>query len=266
MAPSATTRLTLVEGAICARLFCWSICSVPLADEEFASLTDRAGPIAIGSSLLLVFWLVLALGTWRLIVPVIITLVVGLIYTVGFAAFAVGRLNLVSVAFAVLFVGLAVDFGIQLGVRLHARQYSDRTFDDSLHETANRVVSQLFAVFASIALLLAAVGIYGVMSYTVTERTQELGIRAALGASARNLQSRVFGSGMRLTIIGLAIGLGATVALTRTMSSMLYGIGANDPLTIGLVAVVLSAVAALGCFVPARRISKVNPNDVLRHH
>lgn len=149
--------------------------SVPLADEEFASLTDRAGPIAIGSSLLLVFWLVLALGTWRLIVPVIITLVVGLIYTLGFAAFAVGRLNLVSVAFAVLFVGLAVDFGIQFGVRLHARQYSDRTFDDSLHETAHRVVSQV-----GLAALATACGF---LAFAPTDFTgvAELGIIAGVG-------------------------------------------------------------------------------------
>ncbi|PXV60354.1 hypothetical protein SAMN04487785_10275 [Dyella jiangningensis] len=149
--------------------------SVPLADEEFASLTDRAGPIAIGSSLLLVFWLVLALGTWRLIVPVIITLVVGLIYTLGFAALAVGRLNLVSVAFAVLFVGLAVDFGIQFGVRLHARQYSDRTFDDSLHETAHRVVSQV-----GLAALATACGF---LAFAPTDFTgvAELGIIAGVG-------------------------------------------------------------------------------------
>lgn len=149
--------------------------SVPLADEEFASLTDRAGPIAIGSSLLLVFWLVLALGTWRLIVPVIITLVVGLIYTVGFAALAVGRLNLVSVAFAVLFVGLAVDFGIQFGVRLHARQYGDRTFDDSLHETAHRVVSQV-----GLAALATACGF---LAFAPTDFTgvAELGIIAGVG-------------------------------------------------------------------------------------
>ncbi|WP_114241534.1 MMPL family transporter [Dyella sp. C9] len=149
--------------------------SVPLADEEFASLTDRAGPIALGSSLLLVFWLVLALGSWRLIVPVLITLVVGLIYTLGFASIAVGRLNLISVAFAVLFVGLAVDFGIQFGVRLHARQYSDRTFDDSLHETANRVVSQI-----GLAALATACGF---LAFAPTDFTgvAELGIIAGVG-------------------------------------------------------------------------------------
>ena len=149
--------------------------SVPLADEEFSSLTDRAGTIAIGSSLLLIFWLVLALGTWRLIVPVVITLVVGLIYTLGFAALAVGRLNLVSVAFAVLFIGLAVDFGIQFGVRLHARQYSDRTFDFSLHETAHRVVSQV-----GLAALATACGF---LAFAPTDFTgvAELGTIAGVG-------------------------------------------------------------------------------------
>jgi uncharacterized protein len=149
--------------------------SVPLADEEFASLTDRAGPIAVGSSVILIVWLVLALGSWRLIVPVVITLVVGLIYTLGFAAFAVGRLNLVSVAFAVLFVGLAVDFGIQFGVRLHARQYSDRAFIDSLHETANRVVSQI-----GLAALATSCGF---LAFAPTDFTgvAELGIIAGVG-------------------------------------------------------------------------------------
>jgi hopanoid biosynthesis associated RND transporter like protein HpnN len=149
--------------------------SVPLADEEFASLTDRAGPIAIGSSLLLVFWLVLALGSWRLIVPVVITLIAGLIYTLGFAAFAVGRLNLVSVAFAVLFVGLAVDFGIQFAVRLRARQFSERSFADSLHETADRAAGQIgLAALATSCGFLA----FGPTDFT---GVAELGIIAGVG-------------------------------------------------------------------------------------
>lgn len=149
--------------------------SVPLADEEFASLTDRAGPIAIGSSLLLVFWLVLALGSWRLIVPVVITLIAGLIYTFGFAAFAVGRLNLVSVAFAVLFTGLAVDFGIQFSVRLRARLSSDRSFQESLHHTARRVASQI-----GLAALATSCGF---LAFAPTDFTgvAELGIIAGVG-------------------------------------------------------------------------------------
>ncbi|MGH8159935.1 MAG: MMPL family transporter [Rhodanobacter sp.] len=149
--------------------------SVPLSDEEFASLTDRAGPIAIGSSVLLVFWLILALGSWRLIVPVVITLIVGLIYTFGFAAFVVGRLNLVSVAFAVLFIGLAVDFGIQFGVRLRARQSGDHSFQKSLHDTAHRVASQI-----GLAALATSCGF---LAFAPTDFTgvAELGIIAGAG-------------------------------------------------------------------------------------
>lgn len=149
--------------------------SVPLSDEEFASLTDRAMPIAVGSTVLLLFWLMLALGSWRLIVPVVITLAVGLIYTFGFASLAVGRLNLVSVAFAVLFVGLAVDFGIQFGVRLRARLFRERSFDDSMHETATRVVSQV-----SLAALATACGF---LAFAPTDFTgvAELGVIAGVG-------------------------------------------------------------------------------------
>jgi putative ABC transport system permease protein len=142
-----------------------------------------------------------------------------------------------------------------------------RTLEQVVNQSmlANRVVSQIFTVFASIALLLAVVGIYGVMSYTAAERTREMGIRAALGASAGNIRSLIFRSGMRLALIGLAIGLAGTLAATRVMSSMLYGVGPNDPLTIAVVAGMLSVVAGLACFVPARRIAKVDPMDVLRY-
>jgi putative ABC transport system permease protein len=128
----------------------------------------------------------------------------------------------------------------------------------------NRVTSTLLMVFASIALLLAAVGIYGVISYTAAERTHEMGIRAALGANAGNLCTLVLRGGMLLTLIGLSIGLAATFAATRVMSSMLYGIGTYDPLTIAVVATILSGVAALACFLPAWRIAKADPMEALR--
>ncbi len=142
-----------------------------------------------------------------------------------------------------------------------------RTLEQIVRQSmlGNRVVSMLFTVFASIALLLAALGIYGVISYTAAQRTHEMGIRAALGASAGSLRTLVFQDGMRLTLVGLAIGLGGTFAATRVMSSMLYGVGAHDPLTIAIVAVVLSAVAGLACFLPAWRITKVDPMEVLRY-
>jgi putative ABC transport system permease protein len=130
---------------------------------------------------------------------------------------------------------------------------------------AQRVQSTLFGVFAVVALMLAAVGIYGVISYSVAQRTHEMGIRAALGASAGNLQRLVFTSGMRLTLVGLAIGLVGALAVTRVMSSMLFGVGARDPVTLVAVGVVLTAVAGLACFIPARRVTRVHPNVALRH-
>lgn len=149
--------------------------SVPLSDEEFRSLTDRAAPIAIGGAVLVVFWLVLALRSWRLILPVVLTLVLGLLYTLGFAAFAVGRLNLVSVAFAVLFVGLAVDFGIQFGVRLHALQRGDRDFADILHRTGIQVGGQI-----GLAALATALGFLA-FAPTHFSGMAELGIIAGVG-------------------------------------------------------------------------------------
>jgi putative ABC transport system permease protein len=129
----------------------------------------------------------------------------------------------------------------------------------------NRVVSALLAAFASVALLLAAVGIYGVMSYAAAQRTHEMGIRAALGARAGSLRALIFQAGMRLTLIGLALGLAGTFAATRVLSSMLYGVDAYDALTIAVVAAVLSVVAGVACFLPAWRITKADPLEALRY-
>jgi putative ABC transport system permease protein len=128
----------------------------------------------------------------------------------------------------------------------------------------NRVMSTLIAVFAAIALLLATLGIYGVMAYTTAQRTRELGIRAALGASTGNLRLLVFLSGMRLTTAGLAIGFAATFATTGVLSSMLYGVGARDPLTIAGVAAILTVVAGLACFLPAWWGTRLHPMEALR--
>jgi putative ABC transport system permease protein len=129
----------------------------------------------------------------------------------------------------------------------------------------NRVESTLLAFFASIALSLAAVGIYGVMSYTAAQRTHEMGIRAALGASAGNLRNLILQAGLRLTLTGLLFGLALTIPATDVLSSMLYGVDTYDPLTIAVVAAVLSAVAGLGCFLPAWRITRADPMEVLRY-
>ena len=135
--------------------------------------------------------------------------------------------------------------------------------DQSL--VGNRLQTTLFAVFAGMALLLATVGIYGVMAYAVTQRTHELGIRAALGASASSLQALVFRSGMTLAAIGLLIGLVASLAVSRLIQALLFGVGARDPLTIAAVAVVLAAVAAAALFVPARRATRIAPIVALRY-
>ncbi|HEX5076335.1 MAG TPA: ABC transporter permease [Gemmatimonadaceae bacterium] len=135
--------------------------------------------------------------------------------------------------------------------------------DESMR--GNRVMSILFTVFAAIALLLATLGIYGVIAYTTAQRTRELGIRAALGGSAGNLRLLVFLGGMRLTVAGLAIGFAATFATSGVLSSMLYGVGVRDPLTIAGVAIVLSGVAGLACFLPAWRSTRLEPMEALRY-
>ena len=119
--------------------------------------------------------------------------------------------------------------------------------------------------FAVIALVLAAVGIYGVMAYNARQRTQEIGIRMALGAQPKDVMRLVLGHGLRIVMIGLAIGVVASLVLTRLMSNLLFGIGANDPLTFIVVAALLAFVALLACYLPARRAMRVDPMVALRY-
>jgi len=142
-----------------------------------------------------------------------------------------------------------------------------RTLDEQLAQGywPLRVFGAMFAIFAGIALLLATVGLYAVVANGVNQRTHEIGLRVALGASAASILKMVFKTGMRQMAIGLTLGLAAAFAITRVLSTILVGVSATDPLTFSLVAGLLIAAACLGCAIPARRAMRVDPAIALRH-
>jgi ABC-type antimicrobial peptide transport system permease subunit len=127
-----------------------------------------------------------------------------------------------------------------------------------------RLQTSLLAVFAGLALLLATIGIYGMVHYTVAERWRELGVRMALGASPSDVRADVIARGMSMPIVGLAIGLVAAAMASRLMTSLVFGIPVNDPVTMAATVVVLAAVAFVACYLPARRAGRIDPMIALR--
>jgi len=145
--------------------------------------------------------------------------------------------------------------------------YNIQTMDEYLSAAVAqpRLITLLLMIFAGLALLLTAIGLYGVMSYSVAQRTHEIGIRMALGASSANVLRLVVGQGMTVAGLGVGIGLGIALLATRVMASLLFGIGAKDPLTFAAIALIIAGVALAACLVPARRATRVDPMVALRY-
>jgi len=145
--------------------------------------------------------------------------------------------------------------------------FNVKTMDDYLAASvaSPRFNTMLLAIFAAVALVLTIVGLYGVMSYSVAQRTNEIGIRMALGAQTRDVLRLIVSQGFKLVLLGLAIGLVGAFALMSVIASLLFGVTHKDPLTFAAVAVLLAFVALLACYIPARRAAKVDPMEALRY-
>jgi putative ABC transport system permease protein len=131
--------------------------------------------------------------------------------------------------------------------------------------SAPRLTLVLLGLFGGLAMVLAAIGIYGVISYSVGQRTREIGVRMALGAQPREVLCLVLGQGGRIALIGIAIGIVAAFGLTRLMSSLLFSVSASDPATFAAAAILLALVAIIACYIPARRAMRVDPMVALRY-
>jgi len=140
------------------------------------------------------------------------------------------------------------------------------TMDQWLSNSAAqpRLNTVLLATFAVVALVIAAIGIYGVLAYSVNQRRREIGLRMALGATPRSVLELVVGQGMKVALVGIGIGLAGGLALGRAVSSLVFGVPVHDPATFGLVGVVLTGVALAACIIPARRAARVDPMVALR--
>jgi putative ABC transport system permease protein len=167
------------------------------------------------------------------------------------------------------------DTGAVVAAARSALQVIDRStplYDiATMQERASRVTaryrytSAMMGALALLALVLVAIGIYGVVAYAVTTSTREIGIRVALGARPRDVLSMVIGSSVRLTATGLVLGLTGAFASSRVLSSMLYGVTPHDPATYAGIALLMAAVACVGCYLPARRAMRLDPVVALKH-
>jgi predicted permease len=144
--------------------------------------------------------------------------------------------------------------------------FGDQTMESIIADSTaqRRFAMILLGAFAAVALILASVGVYGVIAYVVGQRTQEIGIRMALGAQRRDVLSLILWQGTRLALLGVAIGIAGAFALTRLMADLLYGVAATDPVTFAVLALVLTIVAMAACYLPARRAARVDPVAALR--
>ncbi len=145
--------------------------------------------------------------------------------------------------------------------------YDVRPMDEIVAHSIStqRLTMFLLSIFSALALVLSAVGIYGVISYLTSQRTHEIGVRVALGASSSDVMRMVLGGGMRIALIGVAIGLAAAFGFTRLITTLIYGVGTTDPITFASVAILLSCVALFACYIPARRAMRVDPIVALRY-
>ena len=144
--------------------------------------------------------------------------------------------------------------------------FSARTMEEYIASSiaAPRFNSTLLSIFAAVALVLTIIGLYGVMSYSVAQRTNEIGIRMALGAQTRDVLGLIVKDGLKLVFLGLVLGISGALALTRLLSALLFGVTTRDPTTFVAIAVLLSLVAMLACYIPAWRATRVDPLEALR--